>query len=91
MPVLGDISPFPWLDSTQKKASEKDDRRTRVATEELASRAGLMFRLGYTQQDATARLCQRTAWEFDSGHRPASLSDDAVTKIVAETYARRPK
>lgn len=87
MPVLGDISPFPWLTSTQQK---KDGRRNRVAADELASRAGLMYRLGMSQKDATARLCQRVAWEFDPGQRPAALSDAAVAKIVADTYARRP-
>lgn len=87
----GDTSSFPWLDSTQQRA---DNRRDNVATDELATRAGLMFRLGYSEKDATARLCQRIAWEFDpacGGKRPAALTDDAVAKIVADTYARKPK
>jgi predicted ATPase len=88
----GDTSSFPWLSSTQQK--QPDNRRDKVATDELSNRAGLMFRLGYSEQDATTRLCQRIAWEFDpscGAKRPASLSDDAVAKIVSETYARKPK
>ena len=56
-----------------------------------------LFRLGFSQAAATRRLCDRVAWEFDppsrhSGghHRPASLSDAAIAKVVAETYARKP-
>jgi hypothetical protein len=87
----GDTSSFPWLTSTPQKA---DNRRDAVATDELANRAGLMFRLGYSEKDATARLCQRIAWEFDpacGAKRPAALTDDAVAKIVRDTYARKPK
>lgn len=85
----GDTSAFPWLTSTQQQ--QQDNRRDKVAADELATRAGLMFRLGYTVEDATARLCQRVAWEFDSAKRPSALSDEAVAKIVSETYARKPK
>ena len=87
----GDTSSFPWLASTTQRPENRNDK---VATDELANRAGLMFRLGYTEEDATARLCQRMAWEFDpscGGKRPSTLSDDAVAKIVSETYARKPK
>jgi hypothetical protein len=84
----GDTSSFPWLASTQPKPSDRHDG---VAKDELANRAGLMFRLGYSEKDATSRLCERVAWEFDAAKRPSSLSDDAVAKIVSETYARKPK
>jgi len=71
--------------------------RAKVAAEELANRAATLFRLGFSQDDATARLVARVAWEFDpsSRHggphkRPEALSDAAIAKIVGETYARRP-
>jgi len=86
---------FEWLDSTPPR-SDGPARRTKVAAAELANRAGTMFRLGYSEAQATQRLCARIAWEFDppsktTGHtRPAELSDDAIRKIVADTYARRP-
>lgn len=56
-----------------------------------------MYRLGFSQDEAAKRLCERVAWEFDPAaktagdhQRPDALSDAAVKKIVAETYARRP-
>lgn len=86
---------FEWLDSTPGRP-DGSDRRAKVAAAELANRAGTMFRLGFTQAEATKRLCSRIAWEFDppskySAHkRPAALSDEAIAKIVADTFARRP-
>lgn len=79
---------FPWLDRTPPKTGGAD-RRDAVAAAELASRAGLYYRLGYTEKDATQRLIARIAWEYEA-KRPAALSDAAIGKIVADTYARRP-
>jgi hypothetical protein len=86
---------FEWLECTpgRKNGSQL---RAKVAATELASRAGLMYRLGFTQAAATARLVARVAWEYDPSskkgyhRRPDALSDAAVAKIVADTYARRP-
>jgi hypothetical protein len=86
---------FEWLERTPPR-NDGSDRRVQVAATELANRAGTLYRLGFSQADATKRLCARVAWEFDppskSGahSRPAALSDAAVAKIVADTYARRP-
>jgi hypothetical protein len=87
---------FEWLDCTPGR-SNGSKLRSDVAAEELADRAGTMFRLGFSQAEATKRLCERIAWEFDppaktgSCHkRPDALSDQAIAKIVADTYARRP-
>jgi hypothetical protein len=86
---------FEWMDCTPGR-SDGSDRRAKVAAEELAHRAGTLFRLGFSQKAATKRLCERVAWEFDppstsGAHaRPAALNDDAIAKIVADTYARRP-
>lgn len=86
---------FEWLDRTPGKPNGSK-LRTEVAAAEIANRAGTMFRLGFSQAEATKRLCARIAWEFDppskSGHhkRPDGLSDAAIGKIVADTYARRP-
>jgi len=85
----GDTSSFPWLSCTPAH-KEGPSRRNTVSASELADRAGLLFRLGFTADAATKRLCERIAWEFEPGKRPAALSDDAVAKIVAETFARRP-
>jgi hypothetical protein len=86
---------FPWLDRTPAR-TDGADRRAAVAAAELTDRAALLYRLGFTVQAATARLIHQIAWEFEapsktSAHqRPASLSDEAVAKIVADTFARRP-
>lgn len=86
---------FDWLQTTPGRANGTD-LRAKVAAAELASRAGTLFRLGFSQADATRRLCARVAWEFDppgvtSPHRrPDALSDAAIARIVADTYARRP-
>ena len=86
---------FEWLDCTPGKTNGTK-LRSDVAAQEIANRAGTLFRLGFSQAEATKRLCERIAWEFDppSKHgchtRPAALSDQAIGKIVADTYARRP-
>ena len=87
---------FEWLERTPPRRNGAQ-LRSKVAIAELADRAGTLFRLGFSQAAATARLCARVAWEYDpasrhGGHhlRPAVLSDAAIGKIVAETYARKP-
>jgi len=86
---------FEWLERTRPRGNGSK-LRTQVAAAELADRAGTLFRLGFSKEAATARLTARVAWEFDppskSGHhkRPDGLSDAAIAKIVADTYARRP-
>jgi len=85
---------FPWLQSTPAPR-DGAARRAKVACTELAQRAGLLYRLGYSQAAATKRLTQHVAWEFDqpakgAHKRHADLSDQAIAKIVAETFARKP-
>jgi len=86
---------FPWLECTPGR-SDGSKLRTDVACAELADRAGTMFRLGFSQEEACERLCARVAWEYDPGakrgfhKRPDALSDQAIKKIVADAYARRP-
>jgi hypothetical protein len=84
---------FPWLERTPPR-TDGASRRAAVATSEIADRAALFFRLGFTEQAATKRLVARIAWEFDQpgvSSRPAALSDAAIGKIVSETYARKPR
>lgn len=89
------MSSFSWLDRTPTRSGGAE-RRAQVAAAELAERAGLLYRLGFSAQAAITRLTARVAWEFDppskrSGHvRPEALSDAAIAKIVTDTYARRP-
>lgn len=86
---------FEWLACTPPRKNGSK-LRADVAAAELADRAGTLFRLGYSQKAATERLCARIAWEFDPPskagfhRRPDGLSDQAIAKIVADTFARRP-
>jgi len=81
---------FPWLDRTPPRTNGAA-RRAEVAVAELANRAALLYRLGFTATAATARLVARIAWEYEGPHqRPDSLSDQAIAKIVSDTFARRP-
>jgi hypothetical protein len=86
---------FPWLVCTPPR-SDGAERRAKVATAELASRAGVLFRLGFSQAEATRRLTAAVVWEYDAGsprpayRRPSALSDQAIAKIVSDTFARRP-
>lgn len=81
---------FPWLVCTPPRP-DGAERRGKVAIAELASRAGVLYRLGFSQADATGRLTAAVAWEYDTGApRPAALSDAAIARIVTDTYARRP-
>jgi len=79
---------FPWLDRTPPRA-DSADRHAKAATDEIISRAGLLYRLGYSEAAATQRLIQRTTWEHE-GERPAALTDQAIGKIVRDTFARKP-
>jgi hypothetical protein len=87
---------FEWLE-TPPHPKHGAKARAQVQAAELADRAGTLYRLGFSQAAAVARLTARVAWEFDppSKHgahkRPAGLDDAAIAKLVAETYARRPK
>jgi hypothetical protein len=90
------MTTFEWLDRTPPRPNGAQ-LRGKVAAAELADRAATLFRLGFSATAATARLCARVAWEYDpssrhGGHhiRPAALSDAAIGKVVADTYARKP-
>jgi len=84
---------FPWLHRTPPRAAG-GDRRAEVAAAEIASRAGVLYRLGFSQAAAARRLTAAVAgvYELPGGrsHRPAALSDAAIEKLVAATFARRP-
>ena len=87
--------PFPWLACTPPREGGTE-RRVKAATAELTSRAGVLYRLGFSKADATRRLAAAVAWEYDCGakprlvRRPSALSDAAIGKIVADAFERRP-
>ncbi|WP_428266181.1 hypothetical protein [Haliangium sp.] len=81
---------FVWTTPTSTVAAP--DRRVAMYRRELTERAALFYRLGYTAEQATARLQANVAWDFGSGAdpRPPALADTAVAELVQRTYARRP-
>jgi hypothetical protein len=87
---------FPWMtaNTTGSKAGAK--RRAETIAADLRSRAGTLYRLGYSAKAATARLDARVAWEFDpeskrgAHRRPAGLDSAAIAKLVKEVFDRRP-
>ena len=87
--------PFPWLHCTPPRPGGAE-RRAQAATAELTSRAGVLYRLGFSEADAARRLAATVAWEYETGsknaanRRPAALSDQAIAKVVADAFARRP-
>ena len=87
--------PFPWLHCTPPRP-DGADRRAKAATAELTNRAGVLYRLGFSQADATRRLTATVAWEYETGskhaaaRRPDTLSDQAIATIVSDAFARRP-
>ena len=81
---------FPWLDRT---TSSKRGAAASLAAQlrEVSDRAALYFRLGFSVEQATRRICDAIAWEHDpSPRRPDGLSDAAIAAAVKETFARRP-
>ena len=67
------------------------EKRTAMYCREVADRAGMFYRLGYTAAEASKRLRYNADWDFGSGTaRPKELDDAVIDKIVAATYARRP-
>jgi hypothetical protein len=86
--------PFPWLHCTPPRPGGAE-RRTKAATAELASRAAVLYRLGFSEADAARRLAAAVAWEYETGSNPAdrrpdALSDQAIAKVVSDAFARRP-
>jgi hypothetical protein len=79
------------IPKSPSNASSFPAKRVIMYRKEVAQRAGVFFRLGYTVEQARARLAQNAVWEFESGaDEPDGLSEQDIADIVAATYARRP-
>jgi len=80
--------PFPWyhpdlpadLASAGKKAAAMYER-------ELAERATLLMRLGYSREEAKMRLRGNVRWDFELHGNPAHLK--RIGAIVDQIYAAR--
>lgn len=78
--------------SRSSAGSPRPKQRIAMYRREVEERAGIFYRLGYTVEQACARLQANANWDFEigTGERPEDLDGDAISKIVAATYARRP-
>lgn len=76
--------------SRRRQSQVRGLRRVAMYRKELAQRAAMYYRLGYSAENATRRLQANVAWDFEVGGRPESLSDAEIGSIVESTFARRP-
>jgi hypothetical protein len=85
---------FAWDDpkAPKKKPHKKqlprgdNARRDAMYRRELEDRAALLYRLGYPEKLAKARLAANVAWDFELHGRPRHAAD--VERIVNEVYRR---
>lgn len=72
--------PFPWLHPTRVPPRG----RLEMYRRELEERAALLFRLGFPQARARARLTANVAWEFEigGGGAPSAREIEAVVDAV---------
>ena len=83
-----EASPFDWMEPSVPEGQAARERRTSLsATErEMAERAGLLLRLGYSLADAQMRVRGNLLWDFEVQGRPALVS--RADQIVARVYDR---
>lgn len=61
-------------------------RRADMYRAELAQRAGLLRRLGFSRAQATARLRANVDWDFETGGGAGKPSARDIDAIVAGVY-----
>jgi hypothetical protein len=64
-----------------------DDKHSDMVRRELADRAGLLCRLGYSRDDAERRLRGNLEWEYELSPPPPCL--DELPGIMDRVWARK--
>lgn len=82
---------FDWMRPASRDRAAAASQRLAMYRREVADRAAIFYRLGFSEAAATARLAANAGWDFETTGRPKELNDKAIAKIVAATYARRPR
>jgi hypothetical protein len=79
---------FAWKPSPlpQQVRERMSESRLVMYRKEIEDRAGLLYRLGYSQKRAKERLRGNVAWDFDLHGRPKHAAD--IDKIVEIVYRR---
>jgi hypothetical protein len=83
--------PFDWMEPSVPEGQAARERAATVTAleRELAERAGLLLRLGYSLADAQLRVRGNLLWDFEVQGRPALAA--RVDAIVARVYGRTRK
>jgi hypothetical protein len=81
--------PFPWYDAPIPEAvrATYNDRALDAVRREIEERASLLGRLGYSKQQAIARLRANMSWEFERMSSKAPLNDE-LEKLVDAAYQK---
>lgn len=83
--------PFEWLQPHVPEAVRSADqtRRLQGCEHDVRVRAALLQRLGRDQSTTLRRCLGDLRWAYEVGGT-SPLTDDQVTAIVADVYAKRP-
>lgn len=81
--------PFSWYhtDSPEALNERQRSRAGEMFEREISQRAGLLFRLGYTEEETKRRLQQTVDWDFEINPAPHRVA--GVDAIVGAVFARR--
>ena len=80
--------PFSWYRPDVPSSYLSASGKTKSMYErEMAERAALLLRLGYSKADAVSRVRGNVRWDFELHADPAHL--ESVNKIVERVYSRR--
>ena len=83
---------FDWLESTPRL---KTTREATCRESEIATRAFLLARLGYSKKEATRRMKDNVSWEYEGLGKPRinsrinALVNDAYRRAGATTKGRK--
>lgn len=84
--------PFDWMEPSVPEGQAAREQGTALsATErEMAERAALLLRLGYSLADAQMRVRGNLLWDFEVQGRPAlaSRADQIVARVYDRTKSR---
>jgi hypothetical protein len=78
---------FPWYEA--KRLKPDPAKRDEMLRHEMEDRAALLLRLGYSKNDAKARLRANVAWDYELRGKPRSVETDReIDKLVDAVYRR---
>ena len=81
------------IPSPHRDPNLERERRLEMICRAAIERAGLYYRLGFSEAEAARRLGAYLDWDFEigGGGRPAELGKAQLRELIKSTYARRPQ